>query len=499
MSHAAAADRAPAVSASGVVCRFGPLTALDRVDLDAPPGRVTVILGPNGAGKTTLLRVLATLVRPAAGTVWVAGADALRAPAAVRARIGVVLHRPLLYPDLTVAENLGFFARLYGLDDPRARTAAALDAAELTAHRDRPVRTLSRGMAQRAAIARAGLHDPSVLLLDEPYAGLDPRAADRLDGALAAHAAAGRAVVVTLHDLERAAALAGPLVVLRRGAVAWAGEGGGIDRVGLRAIYERAERGESMPVTGPWAHIAAPATAPDCGRSPAAARGAPFAAAVGEIVRKDVRVELRAREAVLPVGVFALLAIVVFQFSLPRDPASGMLMGAPGAIWIALLFGSSLGLTRALGAEIDGGGMTGLRLAPVDPGAIFVGKWLAGYAFGLAVAAILVPACVVWLNLAPAAVPALMGCVALGLAGWTAAGTLMAAVAAGTRAREVLLPLVLFPAVLPLLIPAVQATTALLGLDDGGTAVWPLLALMAACDAVFIVLGFLLFPIVVEG
>ncbi|RIL06779.1 heme ABC exporter ATP-binding protein CcmA, partial [bacterium] len=218
---------APGVWADGVVCRFGPLTALDRVDLAAPPGRITVVVGPNGAGKTTLLRVVATLVRPEGGTVHVAGADALRAPAAVRARIGVVMHRPLLYPDLTLAENLAFYARLYGLDEPAARVEVALAAAELTAFARRPVRTLSRGMAQRAAIARAVLHDPAVLLLDEPYTGLDPRSADRLDRALAAHAAAGRAVVITLHDLDRAAALAGPLVVLRRGAVAWAGEAAG--------------------------------------------------------------------------------------------------------------------------------------------------------------------------------------------------------------------------------------------------------------------------------
>jgi heme exporter protein B len=215
------------------------------------------------------------------------------------------------------------------------------------------------------------------------------------------------------------------------------------------------------------------------------------------IVRKDLQVELRAREILPPVLVFALLVIVIFQFTLPTAP-SGVVLGAPGALWVALLFGSTLGLSRALGSEIDGGGMTGLLLAPIDRGALFLGKWLSGWLFSLAVAACLLVAGTAWLNLPPAQLPALAAVLALGLAGWTAAGTLLGAMAVRSRAREVLLPVLLYPVVLPLVIPAVRLTELLLAPEAAAAeGLMPLVALIVAYDIILFVLGFLLMPFVV--
>ena len=507
------AEPGTGILAVGLARRFGPVPALDGVDLVAPPGGVTVVLGPNGAGKTTLLRVLATLARPDAGSAQVAGADVRRDPTAVRRRIGFVSHRPLVYLDLTAAENLRFHARLHGTPADPARLAAALDAVGLARRRHRRVRTLSHGMRQRLAIARALWHDPPVLLLDEPHTGLDPAAADWLDATIRAAAADGRTVVLTTHDLDRAHALADHLVILRRGRVAHHAPGHTLTSAEVRSLYEAVTGEGPLPAgTPPAPHRDAPSP----GRSaPAPAerarrpvQSAPstdrvattdqsFRRAVGPVVWKDLRVELRAREILPPVLVFALLVIVIFQFTLPADTTGGV-VGAPGALWIALMFGSTLGLARALGGEIDGGGMTGLLLAPIDRAALFFGKWLSGWLFSLIVAACVLVTSVAWLNVPPDRLPALAGVLALGMAGWVAAGTLLGMVAMNTRAREVLLPVLLYPAVLPLAIPAVRLTGIVMAAGGEGGGTWPLLALVAAFDVIFLVLGFLLFPFVVE-
>ena len=497
-------EPAAAIVAQGLVRRFGGVRALEGVDLEAPAGTLLVVLGPNGAGKSTLLGILAGLTRPDAGQVRVAGQDLARAPAAARQQVGLVSHQPLVYPELTAEENLRFHARLYGLPSGPEAVLPALEAVDLVRQRHRRARDFSRGMRQRLAIARATLHAPAVLLLDEPFTGLDPTAADRLAALLTSLAQGGHALLVTTHDLERARALAHRLVILDRGRVVWAGSAADPAAADLAALYRRLTGAEPAPGA---ATVAAPRISPEAaprgrpGPDPVGSAPAPpgLVSAALTLAWKDLRVELRAREILPPVLVFALLATVIFQFALPREP-SGQVVGAAGALWIALLLGSTLGLSRAMGSELDSGGMTGLLMAPVDRGALFVGKWLAGYALGLLVALGLLPAGVVWLGIPIDRLPALTLVVALGLVGWVAAGTLLAAMAVGTRAREVLLPVLLFPVVLPLIIPCVQVTAALLNPPPvaGPSPVLPL-ALVLAFDVIFLVLGFLLLPFVVEA
>jgi ABC-type multidrug transport system ATPase subunit len=205
--------------ARGLAKRFGPLTALHPLDLEVGAGSALAVLGPNGAGKSTLLRVLAGLARPSAGSLEIDGTGSSRA--ARRRAVGLVGHASFLYPALTTRENLLLAARLHGLADPAARAERALAEEELGAVAGRRAGTLSRGLAQRAAIARALLHDPALVLLDEPWSGLDARSAERLSRRLADLRAAGRALVIATHDFARVAGLAERALALARGRAAW--------------------------------------------------------------------------------------------------------------------------------------------------------------------------------------------------------------------------------------------------------------------------------------
>ncbi|HRX20044.1 MAG: heme ABC exporter ATP-binding protein CcmA [Gemmatimonadetes bacterium] len=208
----------PLIEATGLVRRFGMVRALAGVDFRATAGEMVLLLGPNGAGKTTLLRILAGLVRPLRGTVRIAGADVHRDPGA-RAALGFVSHHAMVYDDLTPRENLRFHAALHGLDAAEREIDRALAAAGLSARADAPARGFSRGMLQRLSLARAALHDPVVLLLDEPFTGLDPLAAGELRGRIGDWRARDRAIVAVTHDPAELWELASRVVVLRGGTV----------------------------------------------------------------------------------------------------------------------------------------------------------------------------------------------------------------------------------------------------------------------------------------
>jgi heme exporter protein A len=199
---------------------FGAKKVLRGLDFHVQEGEFVALLGPNGAGKTTFLRILSSLSRPTVGDVRVAGFKLPAQAAAVRARLGVVTHQPLLYGDLTADENLRFYARMYGVAGQDARVTEVLELVGLVARRRDLVRTFSRGMQQRLAIGRAILHDPDVMLFDEPHTGLDQDACDMLDTVLRNVAARGRTVVMTSHDLARVEDLASRFDVLSRGVIA---------------------------------------------------------------------------------------------------------------------------------------------------------------------------------------------------------------------------------------------------------------------------------------
>src|SRR5574342_848220 len=221
-----------------LVKRSGLKTVLRGLDFQVQPGEFVALLGPNGAGKTTFLRILASLSRPTLGEVSIAGYQLPNQAAQVRARLGVVSHLPLLYGDLTAEENLRFYARMYNITNYELRITEVLEMVGLENRRKDLVRTFSRGMQQRLAIGRAVLHDPDVMLFDEPYTGLDQDASSMLDGVLQTVAGQGRTVVMTSHDLARAEDLATRFDILSRGVIAASSTREGLGRSNLLTFYK---------------------------------------------------------------------------------------------------------------------------------------------------------------------------------------------------------------------------------------------------------------------
>ena len=209
---------------------YGDRVALAGVSLSLAEGQTLAVFGPNGAGKSTLLRILATLLRPHRGTARVLGAELPREGWRARGRIGFLGHEPLLYRELTARENLRFHARLHRVAAGRAE--ALLEAVGLAERADEPVRTFSRGMVQRVAVCRAVLHDPELLLLDEPLAGLDPGAAASVEELLGR-----RTRVVISHEVEAALAGADLVLGLRRGRPALLAPAPEVSPADVRALY----------------------------------------------------------------------------------------------------------------------------------------------------------------------------------------------------------------------------------------------------------------------
>jgi heme exporter protein A len=223
-----------------LVKRFGLKTVLRGMDFSVEQGEFVALLGPNGAGKTTFLRILSSLSRPSMGVVNIAGYSLPNQAGAVRRRLGVVSHLPLLYGDLTAEENLRFYGRIYDISHADKRIAEVLEMVGLTSRRRDLVRTYSRGMQQRLAIGRAVLHDPEVMLFDEPHTGLDQDASLMLDTVLREVAARGRTVVMTSHDLARVADLASRFDILSRGVITASIQRAQIDPNQLLAFYRQA-------------------------------------------------------------------------------------------------------------------------------------------------------------------------------------------------------------------------------------------------------------------
>ena len=216
---------------------FGPILALDGVSFALEPGESLAVFGPNGAGKSTLLRTLAGLLRPQRGAVYLDEARYDGRQAGQRRRIGWISHQSLLYDALTALENLTFVARLHGLAQPDAVARSALERVGLGGRLHAPVRTLSRGMVQRTAIARALLHEPDILLLDEPFTGLDVDAARQLREVLAAEIRVGHTVVLVTHNVEEGLELASQVAVQRAGRFVAYGSRGEFDATSVSAYY----------------------------------------------------------------------------------------------------------------------------------------------------------------------------------------------------------------------------------------------------------------------
>lgn len=466
---------------------YGMRPILRGVDLVVAKGERLVLFGPNGAGKTTLLRITAGLTRPTTGAGTVGGWPLSTHAGAVRSLIGVVSHHTLLYDELSAEENLRLYAYLYGLRTQGAaeRIAEVLEMTGLYQRSADVVRTFSRGMQQRLAIARALLHRPSVMLLDEPYTGLDQQAASRLDSMLSTMAEAGCTILLTTHDIPHGLSVADRVAVLADGHIVHYGSADSFDTHALTDLY-------ASPALPPVeVDVSANRTVSFV---PLPAMPGLMQAAQA-IAAKDIRAEWRSRETLLGMLVFALLAVLIFSFALEFD-RTGRQASAAGVTWVTLVFATTLGLGRSMGQERDKANLDGLLLAPIDRNAIFLGKMASSLLGMLILSCLLVPFVSVLFNVSFLS-PFVPVVFLLGTLGYAGVGTVIATIAAFSRGRELLLPVLLLPIALSILIPSVRATRDILqGVALAELSPW--FNLLIATNVIYLALAYMLFDFVVE-
>jgi len=228
-----------AIEVKGLTKSFGDHHALRGIDLRVSQGEHLVIFGPNGAGKTTLVKILSTLVKPSSGNVWLDGINIRDKQAQIRRKISLVSHQTLLYDDLTIYENLKFYGKMYDIADLEKRIREVISWVQLESRLHDRTGTLSRGLQQRASIARAVLHNPSILFLDEPEVGLDPHASTMIRDVLGSINSGSRTVVMTTHNLERGLELGDSVIILDRGKVVYQAVRHEVDVANFREVYDQ--------------------------------------------------------------------------------------------------------------------------------------------------------------------------------------------------------------------------------------------------------------------
>lgn len=517
-------ERVPLVAVSDLRKRYGHRPILRGVDLAIEAGQVVALLGANGAGKTTLMRSIAGLSAPNVGEVRLGGATVKDAGNELRRYVGVVSHAPLLYDSLTGLENLRFFADLYDLREPEARIEAILREVDLWSRRHDLVRTYSRGMVQRLAIGRAILHDPPVLLLDEPDTGLDEPSAAMLREVIRHLSASERAILFSTHNLDRALAWSDEVCILADGKIGARVSSAEVSVADLRGLYATLADGGEAAVAGAAAGesggemvaaLSSDTFALSARRDnthdlsePANARLAEapvrmateggwsaFWRKVWTLARKDLQTELRTKEVLGTMAIFAVLAVLIFGLGFDlRVPSASMVV--PGVVWVVLLFTGVLGLNRAFGGEVEQGSMTALLLAPMMRGAIFCGKVLANWLFMLVTLVVMLPVVLVIFD-TNLFTPWVLASLLLGTFGYVVVGTLFAALTANSRAREALLPVLLLPVLLPLFMAGLSiAGDVLDGLLFASFRSW--FVILAVYGVFFGLLAFLVFDLIWE-
>jgi heme exporter protein A len=227
----------PIIEVKGLVKKFGFKTVLRKVDLSLEKGDFLALFGHNGAGKTTLIRILCSLMRPTSGEIHIAGLDPHYDRETLCKNIGVISHRTFLYQNLSAFENLRFYGRMYDVSDLKDRCEALLDLVGLTTYRSDPVNTFSRGMQQRLSVARAIIHDPQILFLDEPYTGLDQHGAEDLKKLLERFRTQRKTILMTSHNIDRGLELCNHSAILKSGRLVFKEDISRIQKDDFKQLY----------------------------------------------------------------------------------------------------------------------------------------------------------------------------------------------------------------------------------------------------------------------
>ncbi len=518
---------APVIEAHGLARRYGRTVALRPLTFAVRAGEHIGVVGPNGAGKSTLLSLLGRQLRPTHGSLALFGRPSGRADQSIRAEIGYVGHRPWLYDELTPRENLTFFRRLYGLPPDASTVTAAVERVGLAGAATTPVSQLSRGQQQRLSLARATLHRPRLLLLDEPDASLDPLAIADLPALLGLDPGPPQpedgwrpTIVLATHDLDLALHFCQRLIVLVEGRCVLDAATDTLTAARLRALYAGGE-GDLTP--GPFPEgKGSEESKPPLNSGESEPRGnmqpLPFREGVGgrsvspeapaprptgwgaltAIIGKDLRIEGRRRDNVAAAAMYAIVCLLIFNFALDAPDTDATRL-VPGLIWVTITYGATVGFGRTFAQEHERGNLDALLAAPLDRSILYAAKLLGNLALTAVLIVLTVALTTVFFTVAFDPLALLLSLV-LGTLGLAAAGTLLSALAAQTRAREVLLPVLLFPITVPALLAAVHSTAAALQgrMAWGGAGEAPWLHLLIAFDLIYVVLSWLVFEFALE-
>ena len=434
--------------------KFSSRIVFQDLNLEINPGELVLICGPNGAGKSTFLRLLAGLEKPDHGSIQFHSRNAL---VESHSRTGYLSHASNLYEELTPRENLSFFADIYRLKNAPQRIEELLDQVKLTSRQDDPVQFLSRGMVRRLAIGRAVLMQPEILLLDEPFSGIDFESQKALLPLLNQINQDGCTILITTHDHSLLDIQDFRLVVLNDKRLAY--NGFCRSTAEADAIYKEV-LAQDIPLQSPEEDVEIKAPGQDHAgadsKSKALSNGMGFGdylCQAAAVFKKDLAAELRSREMINYMLLYALIALIIysFAFNLMEQSAGGFI---PGIIWTTLIFSGILGLSRLINREYRNAAMDILRIAPVEPSAIFLGK-LGGMYVPLLFIALIVSLATWILFDVNIFTPGVLLTLVFGLFGFSCAGTIIATLSERTRVREILLPVLLLPLLIPLLMACV--------------------------------------------
>jgi heme exporter protein B len=457
------------ITVSNVVKQFGRFAALRGVSAEFPPGRMYAILGDNGAGKTTLLRSIAGLSRPTRGAISILGSSNLRD---VCSELGYMAHPSLLYDEMSGMENLRYFARLYGIEGEQ-RCAEAISAVGLDPALGRPVGQYSQGMRQRMSLARVLLNQPQILLLDEPFSNVDVKSAKEMVGLLAQLRDQGKTIFVVTHQAGLLEGVADEFVEIEDGRI-------------VRAPIASRE-GPSLGQAAPSALVTS-------------ARGEETQVSLFKTtittLRKDLKLEWRSKDAINSMLFFSLLVVVIFSFAFnPTAEESRLIAG--GLIWVAFLFAAVVALNQTWARELRNQVLDAYRISPAPSNGLFLAKVLGNFIFVSVLESLMTPLFIIFYNLRSIG-PAYQLLIIAVLGTWALVvnGTFFAAMSLRTRAREIMLPLLLFPISIPALLAMVEATTDILT-GEYSPRFW--ITLLAAYDVVFTIACLFFFETVLQA